>query len=148
MIGAMGHDVGITIKLQPPTEYKSSLAALEAAGWEIRDITGTSFIREDATDSADWLVFQPVAVERVRKLVATRDELDLVAGVVLMYAGTLHGGNFLWIDRNTLVVSPSINRVELAGGWIDASWYLSRLCEPLLVGGCGIESVTLHESRT
>ena len=144
----MGHDVGITIQLQPAAKYTSSLAALEAAGWEIRDTTGLSFIREDAIDSADWLVFQPVAVERVRKLVATRDESRQFAGVVLMYAGTLHGGNFLWIDRNTLVVSPSINRVELAGGWIDASWYVSRLCEPLLVGGCGIESVTLHESRT
>ena len=144
----MGHDVGITIQLQPAAKYTSSLAALEAAGWEIRDTTGLSFIREDATDSGDWLVFQPVAVERVRKLVATRDESHQFAGVVLMYAGTLHGGNFLWIDRTTLVVSPSINRVELAGGWIDASWYLSRLCEPLLVGGCGIESVTLHESRT
>ena len=144
----MSHDVGITIQLQRPTEYAASLGALEAAGWEFRDTTGLSFIREDATDFGDWLMFQPVAVESVRKLVATRDESHQFAGVVLMYSGSLHGCNFLWIDRNTLVVSPSINRVELAGGWIDASWYVSRVCEPLVVGGCEPESVTLHETRT
>jgi hypothetical protein len=144
----VSHDVGITINLHTPTEYASSLAALEAAGWEIRDTTGSSFIREDATDSSDWLMFQPVAAESVRELVATRDESRQVAGVVLMYGKTLHGCNFLWIDRNTLVVSPSINRVELSGGWVDASWYVSRVCQPLLAGGCAIESLNLHETLT
>ena len=111
-------------------------------------MTGSSFIREDATDSGDWLMFQPVAVESVRDLVATRDESRQFAGVVLMYRNTLHGCSFLWIDRNTLVVSPSINRVELTGGWVDASWYMSRLCQPLLAGGCAIESVSLNETLT
>ena len=144
----MGHDVSIAIEWGTPTKYASSLAALEAAGWEIRDMTGSSFIREDATDSGDWLMFQPVAVESVRDLVATRDESRQFAGVVLMYRNTLHGCSFLWIDRNTLVVSPSINRVELTGGWVDASWYMSRLCQPLLAGGCAIESVSLNETLT
>ena len=145
---AMSHGVAITITLQTPTEYGSTLEALEAAGWEIRDTTGSSFIREDATDSSDWLVFQSVTPENVRGIVATRDKLRQSAGVVLMYSGTSHGCNFLWIDRNTLVVSPSINRVELIGGWVDASWYLSRVCQPLLAGGCDVESVNLYEGLT
>jgi hypothetical protein len=144
----MSHDVGITITLVTPTKYASSLAALEAAGWEIRDTTGSSFIREDATDSSDWLMFQSVTPESVRGIVATRDESRQSAGVVLMYSGTLHGCNFLWIDRNTLVVSPSINRVELTGGWVDFSWYLQRVRQPLLLGGCDIESVNLYEGLT
>ena len=63
--------MGITIKLLTPTKYASSLAALEAAGWEIRDTTGTSFIREDATDPSDWLMFQSVPPENVRGIVGT-----------------------------------------------------------------------------
>ena len=65
-----------------------------------------------------------------------------------MYSGTLRGCNFLWIDRNTLVVSPSINRVELTGGWVDFSWYLQRVRQPLQLGGCDIESVNLYEGLT
>lgn len=142
----MSQEVGITIEFGTPTKYVSSLEALEAGGWEIRDMTGSSFIREDAADPSDWLVFQPVAVANVREIVASRDESRQFAGVVLMYGKTLHGCNFLWIDRNTLVVSPSINRVELSGGRVDASWYVARLCQPLLAGGCDIESVNLYES--
>jgi len=145
---AMSHGVAITITLQTPTEYGSTLEALEAAGWEIRDTTGSSFIREDATDPSDWLVFQSVTSEAVRRIVAARDELRQCAGVVLMYSGTLHGCNFLWIDRNTLVVSPNINRVELSAGWVDFNWYLQRVCQPLQLRGFDMEPVDLYEGLT
>jgi hypothetical protein len=144
----MSHDVGITLKLATAREYTRSLEALEAGGWEIRDTTGSSFIREDATDFSDWLLLQTLATDEIRGIVATRDQSRLFAGVVLMYSGTSQGCSFLWIDRNTLVVSPSINRAELAGGWIDASWYLQRLCQPLVAGGCDIESLNLDETTT
>jgi hypothetical protein len=144
----MSHDVGITITFRTPTAYGWTLEALEAAGWEIRDITGSSFIREDATDSGDWVVFQSVTPESVRAIVAARDESRQCAGVVLMYSGTLHGCNFLWIDRTTLVVSPNINRVEISAGWVDFNWYLQRVCQPLQLRGFDMEPVDLYEGLT
>jgi hypothetical protein len=132
----MNRDLSIQIATRGAS-FADVLRVLLEAGWEVRDVTGTSYVPASATDVSDWKMFSSDSPSVVLEECGRRESAGLDPALVLLRQGEDRGGQFLWLDGRTLVVSLNVNPPD---DW-DFGRLVTEVGRPLEESGIAIERV-------
>jgi hypothetical protein len=135
----MSRDLSIEIATSGAS-FVDVLRVLLGAGWEVRDVMGTSYLPASATDGSDWKMFSSDSPSLVLEECGRRESAGLAPALVLLRQGEDRGGQFVWLDGRTLVVSMNVN---LADDW-DFGRLASEVGRPLEESGIPIERVRVE----
>lgn len=104
--------------------FADVIRSMTDSSWEIRDVTGVSYLPIDAEDVADWKMFSEDSAELALEVCRRRAAEGKVAGVVLLLKDSDSGGSFVWTDEADLLVSLSVN--------VTDPWDLNRWVEAIV----------------
>lgn len=108
--------------------------ALIAAGWRFDDHGALTYLPR-AADIGDWRSSGPEDADAVWGEIAARADAGETVGLVLTWASSQIGGEFLVKGDGELLLSTSVDRRRLGESVTDVSWYLDRLRQPLAALG-------------
>lgn len=104
--------------------FGEMIRAMTDSLWDVRDVTGVSYLPMDAEDVADWKMFSEDSAELALEICRHRAAEGKVAGVVLLLKDSDSGGSFVWTDEADLLVSLSVN--------VTDPWDLNRWVEAIV----------------
>jgi len=128
----MSVDAGPWVTFGPRWDAVAVLRALLGSRWRSR-IAGGFWCVPPGEDVSEWTRFEHMGQAGLEALLEAKLGAREVFGVRLWWDAEDVGGEFLFFPVGQLMVSPTINRVNLTGRTSDVSWYLARTL-PILSG--------------
>jgi hypothetical protein len=117
-------DSALTLRFTTPEGLGQALDALLAHGWATK---GSGwFVVPLGEDISEWRAAE-MGPQELHLLLRSKHQAGEPFGVRLWWSATEIGGEFLFFPDGSLVLSPSMNRVLLAGRTTNVSWYLERV---------------------
>jgi hypothetical protein len=105
--------------------------ALIDLGWSPIDNGGVSYLPLNDLDQFDWQHVPLEALADVHAVLRQKAQAGETVGIVLTWAQSGVGGEFLFSPDGTTVFSASVNRKVVAAQVTDVTWYIERLLPAL-----------------
>lgn len=120
----MGFKASIIIKFEKELSINSLFDTLFLTGWKSYNNEIIFLDNDDYT----WNSVDSENMDEILMRLKKRYDQDKIMGIELVHKERLSGGNFVFFDKNRLIISIDINRIEIEDTHItDFSLYLSYL---------------------
>lgn len=124
------------------TNFLNILSMLDDIGWEFNVDGKLMFLPLDDAGMFNWREVPLSQRTEVEKLLAQKEKLGQLIGVMMTFHNTQSGGQMLYYPREGLLAfNWTIARRELSSEITDHNWYNEMLVHPLMGAGLPIENV-------
>lgn len=131
----MSVDAGLNIKFVSNVSSLDIILNLIDVGWLPKDYDGsqTYLPLDDQDDDYTW-TSNNISINKLLEILKQKQVLNQRIGLVLTWKDTKIGGEFFFLDDDSLMVSISVERQVIYNTNItDVSWYIEKII-PLLLG--------------
>jgi hypothetical protein len=127
---------------------------LSGAGWSFINNAYISYLPLHDNDEFNWKTEKNIAAKELEKLLISKEKANELVGILMTWANTEIGGDFLFWPKEVSNKTFSVNlnafrpMVKLNSNYeiIDFQWYLEKLLPPL-EEAFGVESFLFEQQR-